>query len=280
MLIPRRISPLVRQGRKKGKSQRESDINLVLSAFRSFRSISPVGYLSTPITTGELFYSILEKYQVQTLKELTVINKDIIFDEIISPNAESGIILGDQLAAQWNIPIIVPAVFEAKSHGWTEADYMDIWYQVIKEMVGHTIMRDGWQYSDGGTKEFLYSMEMKYRLKFEPQLSINFPNYVPITLPPAKFPTELIIISNQRGEEISLEAGAKMISLAIINLCQRGFMPKDLLAVLLQILGIAQAELQLYDKVDTTIITKYWREALLTSKETESDIYTHCLSQS
>ncbi|MDO8669263.1 MAG: hypothetical protein Q7K65_03135 [Candidatus Buchananbacteria bacterium] len=292
MLIPRKIPPLLKEGRRIRKSQRESDINIVLSAFRSFRSIFPVGYLSTPITTGILFYEVLEKYGVKTMEELLATGSSLLFEEIIGPNTTSGIILGDKLAQMWRLPIIVPAVFEAKSQRWTQDDYMYVWYQVIKEMVGHTIMRDFWQYSNGGAEEFVHSVEMQFKLLLTPRISYEFPQYTPVDLFPAdfadqkiEFPEKTIKITDQNKIDIRVEDGAVKITEAIIDLYQRGFRAIKLLSVLSQLVGITHCvdfhlKTGQYEKqgihpcyeINKTAVDYYWQLALAVSRENLEEV--------
>lgn len=296
MLIPRKIPPLLQEGRKFRKLQKENDINLVLSAFRSFRSVEPVGYLSTPITTGVLFYEVLERYQVKTLEELTAIGSHILFEEIIRPNTGSGIILGDHLAKIWRLPIIVPAVFEAKSQRWTQDDYMYIWYQVIKEMVGHTIMRDGWQYGNGCIEEFVHSIETQFRLLLTSQVADDFPQYVPVDLFPDRFadqkiefPEETMKITDQRGFGIAIDQGIVQITEAIIDLSRRGFRVKQLLSSLMQLVGLARS-VDWYVKsgqyktyglnppyaINLLQINDCWQKAIDISHEDQKEIRSLC----
>lgn len=296
MIIPRKIPPLLKEGRKMRNSQRANDINVVLSAFRSFRSISSVGYLSTPITTGVLFYEVLAKYGVKTLEELMAIDNSILFEEIIKPNTSSGIILGDQLAQKWHIPIIVPAVFEAKSQRWTQDDYMYVWYQVIKEMVGHTIMRDDWQYSNGGAEEFVHSVEMQFKLLLTPRISYDLPQYTPVDLFPEKFvgqeiefPEETMKITDQNGSDVRVEEGFVKITEAVVDLYDRGFKAIKLMSVLMQLVGITHCidwylETGKYEasgvspcyKIDKPLIDHYWQVALLACKEDTREIKLLC----
>ncbi len=296
MSIPRKILPLLKENRKILKSQRENDINIVLSAFRSFRSTTSVAYLSTPITTGVIFYEVLEKYGVITLEDLLAIDGGILFNEIIKPNTTSGIILGDELAKKLNIPIIVPAVFEAKSQRWTQDDYMFVWFQVIKEMVGHTILRDGWQYSNGGSEEFVHSVEMQFRLLLTPRISYDFPQYTPIDLFPNKFadkviefPSETMKITAQDGIDMTVEDGVIKITEAIVELYRRGFEAPKLLAVLMQLVGITHCvnwhmERGLYNnapppyEINKKIIDEQWNIALSASGENRVNIKILCNS--
>ena len=296
MLIPRKIPEVFKESRQLKKSQRKHDIDVVLSAFRSFRSIYPVGYLSTPITTGTLFYQVLEKYQVKTLVELLAIDRSLLFEEIIKPNTDSGIALGDELAKKWKLPIIVPAVFEAKSQRWTQDDYMYVWYQVIKEMVGQTILRDGWEYSNGGTEEFINSVEMQFRLLPTSSADEEFPKYLPVDLFPdlfigqkIEFPEKIMKITNERGMDVRIEEGVIKISQAVSDLYRRGFRATKLLALLMKLVGLTycidshlkNGEYLKYGlspayEIDQLLVDRYWRLALVSSQEIFREIKSFC----
>ena len=294
MLIPRKIPPdfLFKEVRKLEKSQRKSDIDVVLSAFRSWRSIQPVGYLSTPITTGILFYEVLAKHQVKTLEELLAINSNLLFEEIIAPNINRGIALGDELAMRFNIPIIVPAVFEARSQRWTQDDYMYVWYQVIKEMVGHTILSDFWEYSNGGVEEFVHSAEMQFRLLSVPLTGGDFFPYVPVDLFPDRFvgqkiefPEETMKITDERGLAVRIEEGAMKISEAVVNLYRRGFRAVKLLVLLKQLVDIAHCVnwhwqtkqyrdygLTPHYLINKKLVDRYWQIALAAAGENRPEL--------
>jgi hypothetical protein len=235
---------------------------------------------------------------------LAAIGEDILFNEIIIPNAESGIVLGDRLALEWGIPIIVPPVFESErwrkyNKGWEEKDYMHVWYQVIREMVGHMIMRNGWHCSNGGVQEFVHAVQLLLRLL--PELSgssdDSFPRYVPFDLYQDRFseleiefPESPMIITNQNGDDIIIEEGVGLITEAIISLYSRGFKPQKLLVALMHLIGMTQSASRhledgkylssftpFSDCVDTDNMKMYWSEALLASKEDEREIYNICL---
>ena len=296
MLIPRQIPEVFRASRQLTKSQRRHDIDVVLSAFRSFRSIYPVGYLSTPITTGILFYQVLEKYQVKTLVELLARDRSLLFEEIIKPNTDSGIALGDELAKKWKLPIIVPAVFEAKSQRWTQDDYMYVWYQVIREMIGHTILRDGWEYSNGGAEEFVHSVAMQFRLLSASSADEKFPIYIPVDLfpnlfigPKIEFPEKTMKITNERGRDVRVEEGVIKISQAIDDLYHRGFRATKLLALLMQLVGMTYCvnshlknkEYQNHGlapayEIDQLLVDHYWQLALVSSQESFREIKSFC----
>ncbi|PIS05911.1 MAG: hypothetical protein COT80_04040 [Candidatus Buchananbacteria bacterium CG10_big_fil_rev_8_21_14_0_10_33_19] len=285
---------------------RRDYVNIVLAAFNSFRSITPVGYLSTPITSGQLLYQVLQSYGVKDLNELVAIDEDILIREIITPNALSGIALGDKLARDWKIPIIVPPVFESErwrkyNRDWEEKDYMHIWYQVIREMVGHMIMRNGWHYSNGGVSEFVHAVQLRLRLLPDLSGSSNntFPKYLPFDLYldsfaelEIEFPELPMIITDQYGDIITIEAGVELITTAIINLYNRKFKPQKLLVALMHLMGMiysvnSHLEDGKYEVAGISApnncfnmdnINNYWLKAISISGENDREIYQICHS--
>lgn len=303
MLIPRNMPISLRHSHGLQEPGKRDYVNIVLAAFNSFRSTTPVGYLSTPITSGQLLYQVLDLYGVKNLSDLAAISNDILLNEVITPNASSGIALGDNLARAWGMPIIVPPVFESArwrkyNRDWEQKDYMHIWYQVIREMVGHMIMRDGWHYSNGGVSEFVHAVQIRLRLLPDLSGSNNepFPKYVPFDLYldrfvnlEIEFPETPMTITDQYRKNIAITDGARLITEAIVDLYFRGFRPQKLLVALMHLMGMAHSinyhlESGKYD--DATIfpnecfnmenMSHYWLEALSISHENEREIYEIC----
>lgn len=141
-------------------SVNKDNITVVLSAYRSF--LSPVAYVSMPITTGRLCYEVLEKRNVKSIEELAKTDKDAVFRDIIAPNIGQGIVFAQGVQKRTDLPVIAPAVFEAKKQRWGQNDYMFLWLNFIQERAAEMHMLDGWAYSNGGCEEFVRAMEMQF----------------------------------------------------------------------------------------------------------------------
>jgi len=127
----------------------KASIEIVLSAYQSHRNPEGYAYLSMPITSGKLYYDVLEKHDVLTLDELMAKDKNILYNEVIRPNIDINTEVADKITDKTKKTIIAPAVFEAKKQRWSQDAYMFLWYGVLEELIDETIMTDGWQYSNG-----------------------------------------------------------------------------------------------------------------------------------
>lgn len=233
MLALRRYPPRLKF--KLPRSERAEEINMVLSAFRSLRSPTRIGYLSTPITTGPLFYLVLEKYQAKNLAELSIINPHLFYREVVEPNISRAKRIGNKLSVDFHLPLIVPAVFEAHPERWRTEDYMFIWLQVIREIAGQVVLNDGWEYSNGGTEEFVCATEVFYEL-FPDNTDGHYRTLKAMSDYYSGIPMK---ITDSIGRSVNLVSGAIAISNAIIDLHVRGFVAKKLFTALAKLKLIA-----------------------------------------
>jgi len=225
----------------KSPEEKRHSIGIVISAYRSM--FTDIAYASMPITSGKLFYGVLEKYNVKNQSELLAVNKDALYLEIIKPNIESGIEFARELEARLEIPVLAPSVFEAKKQRWSQDEYMFLWYRVIEEMASEMHMMDGWEYSNGGTKEFYTATLMAFG-RHHPFLYGGPERFVVRYLPEEKRSQKQlnqmrnIKTYSQSGEEIRLEEGVDLISSAIFDLEKRGFKSDPLVDILLELLDL------------------------------------------
>lgn len=233
----------------KSSPERVDAINIVLSAFRS--QLASAGYTSMPITTGELYYQVLESYGVLSLEELKKIRPAALFEEIIRPNVNDGIAFANRVSDELQMEIIAPCIFEANKQRWTQDEYMFMWFRVIEERAQAMLMKPGWQYSNGGCEEIARALEMKFGF-INPLSGME---YVPAFVDREKLfrkmtQIKIMVWDKQlsRWREIEIEEISRMIADAIIDLWRRmrkpeqaqaGFKPLGLLTVLDKIASIA-----------------------------------------
>lgn len=141
------------------QEKRES-VSIVLSAYRSM--LSPIAYVSMAITSGRRYYDVLEAKGVKSLDELAKQDPDAIYRDIIQPNIAYGVDLAKTISQKTSLPVIAPAIFEAKKQRWREEEYMFMWYRMLEEKAQEIYMMEGWQYSNGCSQEFVRAMEMKH----------------------------------------------------------------------------------------------------------------------
>ena len=196
-------------------SKRYDLVNLVIGAYRSIRM--PIAYVSMPISSGKLMYDVLEKKGMKTLEELAKIDPDSVYNEIILPNVLMGVEAADKVRS--NLPKIAPSVFEGKKFRWSQEEYMALWFRVIEERAREMYMTNGWQYSNGGVKEFTRAIEMQFGF-------IN-PIYNNLCLEKnqekAYENMRKIKIYNLVNKELRINDGINMVGNAIIDLEKRGF---------------------------------------------------------
>ncbi len=198
------------------KSANSENINVVLGAYRSI--LHPIAYMSLPITSGKKYYEVLEKHGVKTTEEL---DKELLYLEIIKPNIEEGLILAERLSEESILPVVAPSIFEAKKQRWGQNDYMFLWFRVIEEKARRMYMKDGWEYSNGGSEEFVRAMEMQFGFINPWNGMEHFPKDTDLE----KIYEELkkIKVYDERGNELRINDGFSMIKNAIIDLDKRGF---------------------------------------------------------
>lgn len=244
----------ITKGMVEHPSERMDAIDIVLSAYKSMRSTT--AYLSMPITSGKRFYEVLGKYGAKTLEELLKIDTSLLREEIILPNIDEGTILADELSKRIKRPIIAPAIFEAKKQRWNQVEYMFLWNSVLYESVVELYMMDGWEYSNGGSLEFLRGLELQFGYGLRPlQIcpegipmfaahvfhevkAVNDRNFfIPLVARTEKDP---MVIFGQSGNVLRIEDGARLICRAIKDLEARDFETHSLKEVLLLVAGIAK----------------------------------------
>lgn len=159
-------------------------LDIVWSAYRSVLSKEGgLAYVSTAITTGRRMWEAVFAHGFKTPDELKVAQPALLRDAIIVPNIRDGSDLARQIASRVDQPVVAPAIFEARPQRWSQDEYMAMWLRMIEESVHWMYMAPGWEYSNGGTEEYLHSVQMglgfRTRFLIEPlnpdgtQLAIN-----------------------------------------------------------------------------------------------------------
>ena len=194
--------------------ERKGKIQIVCSAYDSV--LAKFAYASASITTGPLFYDVLEHYGVKTLDELKAKNPKAAYEEIIRPNLDNGIAFAKRLVPKSQHPVLSPSIFEATKDRWTQDEYMFLWYHVLDHKVTTIHMGPGWNYSNGQTEEYLRAMQIWYRLVREDRGTAIF---------------------DHDGNPIPIDRGAGLLADAITDLAGRGFRTDTLLGHLKELHG-------------------------------------------
>jgi len=179
--------------------QKKNSVHAVISAYRSL--LTPISYVSMPITTGKLYYEVLDKMG-------SVLTKDQVYDQIIRPNGERGLDFAQSIEGLPTFPVVAPAIFEAKQMRWTEREYMYLWYRILEEKAREIWMSPGWQYSNGCSEEFTRAMKIQWDF---------------VRLDPTTEDEPLPIRAyDALGNELNIYDGTKLVFEAIVDLKDRG----------------------------------------------------------
>jgi len=122
-------------------------VHNILRVVRGIRNLgSKVAYISSPITTGKLYYEHL-------FSGNKISTKDLIEDNL-------NIVLQGLQKYDFKIPHIVPALFCPVHKDWEQLQFMYLWYSIIGEQCTEVRFFDDWYYSTGCIQEFTHSKQL------------------------------------------------------------------------------------------------------------------------
>lgn len=171
-------------------------IDIVWSAYKSVLSKEGhLAYVSTAISSGKLMYGILQQIGC-SYDELKKHHSNVLYEQIIKPNIDQGTALARSIAGSSDEPVVSPAIFEARSQRWSQDEYMGMWLRMIEENVGRMVMSPGWEYSNGGTEEYLLAMQMAYGLRTRHGIDVE----------------------DHQGNRLPLSQGMELIAKALLDL--------------------------------------------------------------
>lgn len=186
---------------------RRREIGVVGTAYDSIISRS-LTYVSTPITSGAALYAAMDAAGVTDPAELKR-EPGYFYDNVVAPNLAAAAAVADLLADAGQA-VIAPAAFEARSLGWSQDDYMGLWLDVIERKATRLAMVDGWEFSNGGTEEYLQALLMQAGRRDRHDIEIV----------------------DARGERVTHVAAMRLMAQAVENVTERGFDPKPIARVL------------------------------------------------
>jgi hypothetical protein len=108
-------------------------------------------YFSTPMTNG--LRLIKWRSQNSHIKPGTPEYEERFAREVLAPNCQEGQRIAQQLRDATGDYVIDPSCFDVK--GWSQEDYLSFWCCVIEKYAKEVRFNEGWEYSNGCTREFL-----------------------------------------------------------------------------------------------------------------------------
>jgi hypothetical protein len=112
-------------------------------------------YASSELTTGTRTYEALGKNGFRTAAELADPHRSALLEKNIEEAGAFARRLREGLGGA--APVITPAPFLAP--GWTQAEYLAFWEELIRTRVKAVYFNDGWEFSNGCSFEFAVARE-------------------------------------------------------------------------------------------------------------------------
>jgi hypothetical protein len=111
-------------------------------------------YASSALTSGERAYSQLKELGFAKFSELDEPHRTAL----LKGNVEGAVAFARRLRDQLKGELVIsPGPYSAP--GWTQAEYLDFWEQLIRTRVKAVYFNEGWEYSNGCTFEFAIALE-------------------------------------------------------------------------------------------------------------------------
>jgi hypothetical protein len=130
-----------------------------ISAFECFAPEDSCIYLSSEITTGQRFYSLLREHGVRSrdeLKQKLGVSFQQAWKHLMDQNLFAGQTFFQEMNQGGHRNLINPGPFFAK--GWEQEHYLYLWEWVIVHKCCETRFNSGWNYSNGCTLEYAISL--------------------------------------------------------------------------------------------------------------------------
>ena len=119
-----------------------------------------VAYISTPITTGRVFY---ERLRAIAPANTSSAHLAMLREEVMVENARSAGALLERVRAEGVAALCVdPTPLKVK--GSSQGEYLTFWLNFIESHVGTVIMAPGWQYSSGSATECAAAISRRLRV--------------------------------------------------------------------------------------------------------------------
>lgn len=146
----------------------------ITKVLRAIHNLNGLAYLSVPITSGKILYDTLNNtlFSNQTKYFLTgsestgtkikgVPKFKEIIDSVIYENYGKGRLFLEDLLKKLNKPILYPADLYPRGERWKQEHFQALWLTLISEKCSELYMADDWEFSNGGSEEFVHAYQLK-----------------------------------------------------------------------------------------------------------------------
>jgi len=153
-------------------------------------------YASSELTTGWRAYELLERHGVDSVQALrAALGDDPHRSQLLDRNIEEAAHFAARVRERLGRAemVVTPAPFAAP--GWTQAEYLDFWEELIRTRASAVWFNEAWEYSNGCTFEFCVARRQ------------GVPTF------------------DALGRELTLERGIALVEGAVARLTARGIAP-------------------------------------------------------
>jgi len=199
------------------KTEQTAVVHNIMRVLRAFHNSGNLAYVSIPITSGRFLYDLMLRRPLM--------RKEAQIKMAIEHNYRVGWDFVDILRVRVNYPILYPADLTPVHQEWEQAHFQALWLSIIAEKCTELHMSEGWEYSNGGSEEFVHVWQLKLGLPKHPGLL--FFNTKETEESERERMKNLVVYSHQ-GEALSLNDGIEAMERSLTWLRERNFEAKTL----------------------------------------------------
>ena len=199
------------------ESPQRDVVHNTIRFLRSIRNSQRLAYVIVPITTGKFYYDLQRERPTTAL--------DALRDAAFAHNYQIGWDLVKKLQSRLDCPIVYPADLMPIHQQWEQTHFQALWLEIISELCTEVHMCEGWEFSNGGTEEFVHVMQLRLGLpKHHDLVFWNTKNNEVAERERMKN----IAVYNHLGDTISLQDGMSLIRTALAWVRRHGFNARTL----------------------------------------------------
>ena len=191
-------------------------IHNILRVLRAVRT-NDFAYVSVPITSGMFLYNLKLNHP-----RITPGNQ---LKKAIEHNYWQGWKLVEQLQKRVTCPLLYPADLVPVHQEWEQAHFQALWLSIIAEKCTEMHMCEGWEYSNGGSEEFVHAMQLKLGIPRHRDLAFWNTKEGEAA---GRERMRNIKIFNHEGTELTLDYGIRAIERSLAWIKENGFEAKKL----------------------------------------------------
>jgi len=191
-------------------------VHNIMRVLRAIHS-QELAYISVPITSGRFLYLLkLEKPSTPP---------DTLLTEAIYHNYLLGLHFEEELKERVSFPILYPADLVPVHQEWEQAHFQALWLSIIAEKCTELHMCEDWEYSNGGSEEFVHAMQLKLGIPRHRDLAFWNTKEGEAA---SRERMRNIKIFNHEGTELTLDYGIRAIERSLAWIKEKGFEAKKL----------------------------------------------------